>query len=486
MNDRSRRTIVRILATLCLVAAAGCSSCNDDGDGDGASRDTGPADARTDTGEDMGADAAPSEDGGTDMGDDMSAADMATDIGEVDATPDMADMEPGEVCDNGDDDDGDGDVDCRDDDCDASPACRASSVTIGWGHGCAVFENGTVRCWGDGSTGALGDDTMDDQPRPPVLVEGIDDATDVVAGHHFSCALHADQTVSCWGANDRGQLGDASFIDSPVPATVSGLDDAVALAAGESNACAVRAGGTVVCWGSNEEGQLGGGSSETAENEPIEVQFFALVDVVPLDNAVDVDCQGEHCCALRDDATAACWGRNDLGMLSGGSSADSHDVAIAVARQTNPLRLLNDVADLGVGFVYSCFSRTDGSVWCGGLAPGLPATSEVPRVAVELNLFSDAEELWGGAGYVCALRTSGRVICWGMNGKYQCGDPDGGNSDGYQLPGLQDPIDFSAGNESTCYVDGDGKVFCFGLNDTQQLGSETMQEAVAQPQRVMP
>jgi alpha-tubulin suppressor-like RCC1 family protein len=171
-------------------------------------------------------------------------------------------------------------------------------------------------------------------------------------------------------------------------------------------------------------------------------------------------------------------------MLAGGSMADSHDVAIAVARQTNPLEVLNDVADIATGFVYSCFSRTDGSVWCAGQAPGLPALPEIPRIAVQLDLFSDADEIWSGSGHACALRSSGRVICWGMNGNYQCGDPDGGTSDGYQLPGLQNPTDLSAGHESTCYVD-DGKVFCFGNNDMQQLGTETNDVAVAEPLQVV-
>ena len=42
------------------------------------------------------------------------------------------------------------------------------------------------------------------QPVHPPSSEPI---TELAVGQQHTCALHADRTVSCWGSNDWGQLG---------------------------------------------------------------------------------------------------------------------------------------------------------------------------------------------------------------------------------------------------------------------------------------
>ena len=73
----------------------------------------------------------------------------------------------------------------------------------------------------------------------------------------------ANGAVLCWGAGDRGQLGDGSvgaWREVPVP--VVGLaSGAQAVTAGWYHACAVVNGGAA-CWGSNQFGQLGNGLQE--------------------------------------------------------------------------------------------------------------------------------------------------------------------------------------------------------------------------------
>jgi alpha-tubulin suppressor-like RCC1 family protein len=323
-----------------------------------------------------------------------------------------------------------------------------------------------------------------------VQVDGIDDAVDVVAGEGFSCALHDDQTVSCWGLNEVGQLGDASFVDSSLPVKVVGLGDAIDIAAGETNACAIsEAEGQVVCWGGDDEGQLGNGGDNEPSNEPVDVELFAIVTIVPFDGAANVECGWRSCCAVRDNATAGCWGRNAQGGLAGGSTADGSNLALVALDEIQPARVLENVADVGVAANFTCFALDDNSVWCAGEVPALqvdyPGSPDLPHFAVELDLFADAVEIWGGTGHACSLRTSGRVLCWGNNGEYQAGDPDGGFSDGYQLPDLQDPIDFAAGERFNCFVDTEGKVSCFGNNEFRQLGVDTTEDAVAEAQRVI-
>jgi hypothetical protein len=72
----------------------------------------------------------------------------------------------------------------------------------------------------------------------------------IAAGTSHSCALLGDGTVSCWGSNGTGQLGDGTQTDRLTPVQVVGLTDAVAIAAGSNHSCALHGDGTVSCWGS--------------------------------------------------------------------------------------------------------------------------------------------------------------------------------------------------------------------------------------------
>jgi alpha-tubulin suppressor-like RCC1 family protein len=48
----------------------------------------------------------------------------------------------------------------------------------------------------------------------------LEDVVDVVAGDTFTCALQGDGTVSCFGSNDDGELGNGGNEPSPLPVPV--------------------------------------------------------------------------------------------------------------------------------------------------------------------------------------------------------------------------------------------------------------------------
>ena len=58
--------------------------------------------------------------------------------------------------------------------------------------------------------------------------------TAIAAGGAHSCALAADGTVSCWGKDDAGQLGNGLVTTSATstPVSVVGLSGVTAIAAG--------------------------------------------------------------------------------------------------------------------------------------------------------------------------------------------------------------------------------------------------------------
>jgi len=95
----------------------------------------------------------------------------------------------------------------------------AVAVSAGGWHTCALLQDGTVRCWGDNTWGQIGNgqavppsssfDPITPTPTP-VTVTCITTAVAIEAGVFHTCATLQDGTLRCWGRGDNGRLGNAS------------------------------------------------------------------------------------------------------------------------------------------------------------------------------------------------------------------------------------------------------------------------------------
>ena len=135
-------------------------------------------------------------------------------------------------------------------------------------HTCAILANKQVKCWGQGQDGRLGDNiTTTHTAKTPVLVQGLtfqnangyqgrEEMTMLALGAAHSCGLMINGTVKCWGQGSFGATGnDAS--DLGLPTAVDGLTDINYIAAGGYHTCAKRLEGLVSCFGSGQYGRLG-------------------------------------------------------------------------------------------------------------------------------------------------------------------------------------------------------------------------------------
>ena len=100
----------------------------------------------------------------------------------------------------------------------------ATAVAVGSGHSCALLNDATVKCWGSDGAGALGPfNPPGTQSVTPVPVVGLSGVASLSAGEYHTCAVLTDHSVKCWGQNSSGQLGDGTTTASARPVTVTGL-----------------------------------------------------------------------------------------------------------------------------------------------------------------------------------------------------------------------------------------------------------------------
>ncbi len=159
------------------------------------------------------------------------------------------------------------------------PLSNVTQVAAGATHTCALVTGGGVKCWGENFSGQLGDGTGTARLNPvDVCTSGmgagcpaLTGAASLGLGFDQSCAALLSGQARCWGDNSSGQLGDGTTINRNRPAAVcasgSGpacppLPDVAAVAGGIAHSCAVLADGSARCWGGNTRGQLGNGSTE--------------------------------------------------------------------------------------------------------------------------------------------------------------------------------------------------------------------------------
>lgn len=253
-------------------------------------------------------------------------------------------------------------------------------------------------------------------PSPAVALSG---------GGNHTCGIHADGTLSCWGANANGEA---------VPP--SGTFEQVA--GGSDITCGVRTGGAATCWG---------GAPGQGRIEP------------PTGTFREVGVGSWHGCGIKSDRSLACWGDNREGLTEHPAGSDFETIRVGMHHSCairtdatmscwgNEFDGSLDVptgrfSDVSIGFHQSCAIRTDGRVACWGHQSGAFDIGDVPN-----GRFTD---IAFGGGFACALRTDATISCWGS--------PDAGGLDA--PPGRF--VEVAAGSNHACAIGTDGAVSCWG------------------------
>jgi alpha-tubulin suppressor-like RCC1 family protein len=373
-------------------------------------------------------------------------------------------------------------------------AKTVSSVNAGDYHSLALCTDGTLAAWGDNYYGELGNNSNKHSIVPvAVLVEPPLSGKTVIAvdaGYNHTLALCSDGTLSSWGINDSGQLGNNDNRDRLVPVAVTTASTplagktVVAIAAGASHNLTLCSDGTLASWGSNYYGQLGN-NSLTDSSLPTAVTTVGT----PLagKSVIAIAAGYFHNLALCSDGSLAAWGRNTEGQL-GNNSASSSLVPVAVTTAGTPIAGKTVVA-IAVGQTHSLVLCSDGTLaaWglnsSGQLGNNSTVASWVPVLVTTAGTPLAGRTVTAIAAEVAhnlVLCSDGTLVAWGgggMGGHGILGNNTGGGSllpipvitDGTLLAGKA-IVSMAPGNYHNLALCSDGTLAAWGSNGGYQLG----------------
>ena len=100
---------------------------------------------------------------------------------------------------------------------------------------------------------------------------------------------------------------------------------ATAIATGYYHSCAKLNNGDLKCWGWNSLGQLGIGNTENMGDNSSEMSQLTGINLGTGRTAISIAARSYHTCALLDDGSVKCWGRNNFGDLGIDNTTDMGD-----------------------------------------------------------------------------------------------------------------------------------------------------------------
>jgi alpha-tubulin suppressor-like RCC1 family protein len=350
----------------------------------------------------------------------------------------------------------------------------AVEVAGGSGFGCVRRSGGAVSCWGANTNGQLGNASTT-ASTTPVAVMGLTDAVALAGGFNHMCAVRgAARTVSCWGANTVGQLGDGTMTQRTTPVTVTGLSGVQQMRCGTAHCCAVLADGSVRCWGGNESAQIGNGMMVPAQ--------LTAIAVPGLPPSRHVTVYEHHSCAIGRDDMVRCWGRNYWGEAGGGTEARTTPVAVRGITNATDVQSAIVAGILNEPVYHKAALISDGRVLTWGSGPGSNNNGQLgdgtvvsrttPAAVVGLT---DAAQFSTSGIHTCVARRTGAVVCWGRNDFGQVGDGTVvQRNTPVAVPGLNNVVEVRVGILHSCARHMNGTVSCWGRNFHGELGDGTM------------
>jgi len=310
-----------------------------------------------------------------------------------------------------------------------------SPVSAGSAHTLFIDQSNKLWAWGDNSQGQLGDGTMISRRIPVEIMESV---TMISSGDRYNFAIRTDGSLWAWGQNDRGQLGDGTRINRRDPVEI--MQNVIYTTAG---------------WKHTDGGLSGEPEGLYDPPRPIPPQD------APVESPQVLIWQ--HSLAITGDGTLWAWGDNNAGQLGDGTNVSRH----------SPIRVMDNVAYVSAGNMFTMAIRNDGSLWAWGrndrgqFGNGTTIGSRIP-----VRIMDDIQAVYAGDAYTMIIRNDGSLWAMGQNDRGQFGN---GNRVSSRTPlMLMDGVStIAASGNHTMAIMTDGSLWAWGQNDRGQFGNGT-------------
>lgn len=324
------------------------------------------------------------------------------------------------------------------------PLSRVVDIALGYDAMCALVNDGTVFCWGGGPSPPGNQVFIGGGNSRPTQVAGLDGVTQLALTENHACVVLADTSVSCWGSNRDGQLGNRVCIRDGAfcaePGKIDGLTGVAEVRVSNKSSCARLLNGTVQCWG-----------AIAAATSP---QTIPGLDSVIQLAAGQTD---RDFCARLSDGKVRC------------SDANIND---EMGVNTFGLLRASAAAEVAVGGDRACAVSNQGRVSCWVTGPDT-SSAEYPRGVPEG--LPEAVSVYCGSQTVCAKDASGAIWCWGNADNGFLGVPANKLTfamrpappslftyDAVRVPDLGDVTQIALSSSHTCALVHDGTLRCWG------------------------
>lgn len=268
---------------------------------------------------------------------------------------------------------------------------------------------------------------------------------DVVrAGVDHACAASTSGALRCWGRNSGGQLGTGNTTGQQNPAEVIGISGLTIrdVALGERHTCALTDEGSVYCWGRNDSGQLGVGTTVNSTSAGAPAIY---------EGATAIGAGASHTCALVHGGVQ-CWGSNQYGQI--GREELNYGVISSIPQHVT--NLASGVLELAVGAHHACALKDDGAVWCWG-------RNQYGQLG---NLVHETKWNREGTGEDCAFVESEPEFSFASSYDADLDlytRPPGVGAYPVEVEGLSGVVEIVSGDTVSCARDDLGVVRCWGV-----------------------
>ena len=226
----------------------------------------------------------------------------------------------------------------------------------------------------------------------------------------------------------------------------------------------IKEDGSLWTWGNNYNGQLGDGTT-----------IIKLDPVKVMDDVLYISAGAANGAAIKTDGSLWSWGDNRYGQVGDGERGQWN-------QRNAPVKIMDGVLSVSVGFNFTMAIKTDGSLWAWGRNNTVgslgDSTSEDRPSPVKIMDGVSSVSI-GDGGHTAVIMTDGSLWTWGWNTLGQLGNGVTDNRTGViSVPSkIMDGVaSVSLGARFTMALKTDGSLWAWGGNSDGQLGDGTTED----------